>query len=149
MWNSLVPTEALLSSVRDTGPHVIGSFRMVDHKWANVIHIPVEDDYAQLPCASHHWMIEDVDGVQAQGHVRGEEEGCPGRTGIALYLYCVSGDRKSPALLQSRESTEQQTPKDSPGVDSASRALELLLLQMLKALCGPSEGENPSEETSA
>lgn len=34
MWNSLVPTKALLSSVRDTGPHDIGSFRMVDHKWA-------------------------------------------------------------------------------------------------------------------
>lgn len=92
-------------------------------------------------------MIKDVDGVQAQGHVSGEEEGCPGRTGIALYLYCVSGVRKSPALLQSRGSTEQYTPTDSPWVDSASHALELLL-QMLKALCGPSEGENPSEETS-
>lgn len=93
-------------------------------------------------------MIKDVDGVQAQGHVSGEEEGCPVRTGIALHLYCVSGVRKSPALLQNRESTEQHTPTDSPWVDSASHALELLLLQMLKALCGPSEGENPSEEAS-
>lgn len=81
-----MPTEALLSSVRDTGPHVIGSLRMVAHNWTKVRHIPVEDDYAQLPCAPHHWMIEDVEGVQTQGHVSGEEERCSGRTGIALYL---------------------------------------------------------------
>ena len=89
-------------------------------------------------------MMEDVEGVQAQGHVNVEEEGCPERTRIALYLYCVSGDRKSPALLQSRESTEQQTPTDSPCMDSASHTLGLLLLQVLKALCGPSEWENPN-----
>lgn len=89
-------------------------------------------------------MMEDVEGIQAQGHVNGEEERCPGRTGIALYLYCVSGDRKSPALLQSRESTEQQTPTDSPCMDSTSHTLELLLLQVLKAFCRPSEGENPN-----
>lgn len=106
MWNSLVPTEALLSSVRDTGPHVIGSFRMVDHKWAKVIHIPVEDDYAQLPCASHHWMIEDVEMwtvsrlkdtcVERRKDAQGEQElpcTCIVSAGIENPLLCCRAEK--------------------------------------------------------